>query len=169
MNKRNYPLFLIDRAKNQKYPNTYITCTDKNVGFVAQVSLIENDVPYYSLVENQKDFDLFKKTTKGGLYFEIIDFLNPDLDYNSSTNKSKIESLCKRAFKKCIHNEVDKVPNGEFGIDQQIKMIEETIELNERNYDSLVERARGNTKHADYLIKLSKAVLNTLLRVKNYE
>lgn len=165
-NKRDYPLFLIDRSKHAAYPFDLITCFDRTVGFVAKVIHMPTDVMYNEFLTQQKNvasgevlFDSIK-TKKGGIIILIIDFLY----YFEWTkeNQTRVKTLLKKGFKKFLHAEYDKTPSGELTLNDQIRQQELTIENARANYDALVARANGNREIADYQIALAEAILQTL-------
>lgn len=164
--KRDYPLFLIDRSKHQAFPYDYITCLDKTVGFVAKVIHLPTDVMYNEFIIQQKNvnssdviFDSIK-TRKGGIIILIIDFLHY-FDWTKE-NQTRVKTLLKKGFKKFMHAEYDKTPSGELTLNDQIRQQELTIENARANYDALVARANGNREIADYQIALAEATLQTL-------
>lgn len=165
-NKRDYPLFLIDRSKHQAFPYDYITCLDKTVGFVAKVIHLPTDVMYNEFITQQKNvnssdviFDSIK-TRKGGIIILIIDFLHY-FDWTKE-NQTRVKTLLKKGFKKFLHAEAEKVPVGDLSLDDQIIQQELTIERARAHYSDLVARANGDSELADYQIALAEATLQTL-------
>lgn len=165
-NKRDYPLFLIDRSKHQAFPYDYVTCMDKTVGFLAKVIHMPTDIMYNEFMTQQKNvssgdviFDSLK-TRKGGIVILVIDFLY----YFEWTkeNQTRVKTLLKKGFKKFLHAELENTPVGDLSIDDQIIQQELTIERAHAHYDDLVARANGDPKLADYQIALAEATLQTL-------
>lgn len=169
MKKRDYPLFMIDRTKSCSYPNDYITCLDREVGFVAKVIHIAETDAYRALVESlhhsNEFYSIELPLKKGGLILQIVGHL---YDFElTNESKSRIKVLLKKALKKYIHVEVSQAPaSGDFSIEQQISQQRDTIDLAIRNYDNLIERSKGDRRHADYQIELARATLRTLERAK---
>lgn len=165
-NKRDYPLFLIDRSKHQAFPVDYVTCLDKTVGFVAKVIHLPTDLMYTEFLSQQKNVNsgdiIFEsiKTRKGGIVILIIDFIH----YFEWTkeNQQRVKTLLKKGFKKFLHAEVEKVPVGNFSIEDQILQQELSIERAKSNYSDLVARANSDASYADYQIALAEATLQTL-------
>ncbi len=168
--KRNYPLFTIDRSKHSTYPFDYISCYDRTVGFIAKVVPFFEDAPFNEYLNRANEIEgaeitsvtmRFKK--KGGLIIVIEDFLY----YFELTkeNKNKVQSLLKKALKKYVHAEVEKTAMDNLDIHNQVKQQELTVERAKQNYDQLVEQVHGDKAHADYMIALAEATLETL---KNY-
>lgn len=165
-NKRDYPLFQIDRSKHESYPFDVVTCLDKTVGFVAKVIHMPTDIMFNEFVTQQKNvnsseiiFDSFK-ARRGGVVILIIDFL-----YHfewTKDNQVRVKTLLKKGFKKFLHAESSKTPVGELSLDNQILQQELTIERARANYPDLVARANGDAAYADYQIALAEATLQTL-------
>ena len=165
-NKRDYPLFLIDRSKHESYPFDVVTCLNKTVGFVAKVIHMPTDMMYNEFVTQQKNvnsseiiFDSFK-ARRGGVVILIIDFLH--FFEWTKENQVRVRTLLKKGFKKFLHTEGDKTPVGELSLDNQILQQELTIERAKQNYSDLVARANGDAAYADYQIALAEATLQTL-------
>lgn len=165
-NKRDYPLFLIDRSKLTSFPFDMVTCFDKTVGFVAKVIHMPTDVMYNEFLTQQKNvasgevlFDSVK-TKKGGIIILIIDFLY----YFEWTkeNQTRVKTLLKKGFKKFMHTEYDNTPSGDLTLDNQIIQQELSIQNARANYEALVARANGDREIADYQIALAEATLQTL-------
>lgn len=168
MNKRNYPLFLIDRSKNNSYPFDYITCLDRQVGFIARIIYFKDDIPLNEFIEVQKKRQNSEiggqvyRFKKGGLIMVVEDYLYY-FDITDETT-ARINSLMKKAFKKYIHTEGERAPDiNSLGIDEQIRQQELSIERAKANFDDLVKRS--SEKEAKYAISLAEATLETL---KNY-
>lgn len=165
--KRDYPLFTIDRSKHSSYPNDFITCYDRNVGFVAKVLFFNNDQMYKEFVDvaaNSENFDIVTLTNRvktGYIIITIVDFF-----YHfewTTEKKTRIKTLLKKAFKKYVHAENLKAPIGDaLSIDNQIKQQEETINRAKANYQQLVQNCFNDKKLADYQIALAEATLESL-------
>lgn len=165
--KRNYPLFTVDRSKHSTYPFDFITCYDRTVGFVARVIPFFEDAPFNEYLKKSSEIDGAETTSitkrfnkQGGLVLVIEDFLYY-FEWTSE-NKSRVQSLLKKALKKFLHAEVDRTAMGDLDIENQIKQQQESVELAKQNYQQLVERMHGDKKHADYVIALAEATLETL-------
>ena len=165
MKKREYPLFLIDRSRNDGYPFDFVACFDREVGFVARVVYFKENEAFEAFLEQRENVanaevgSFIVRFNKGGVALVIEDFLY----YFDLTNevKSRVQTLLKKAAKKYLHAEVERTPHDEYGIDEQVKLIELTVEHNKRNRTALVARSSGE-KEADYNIGLLEAVLETL-------
>jgi len=173
MNKRGYPLFLIDRTKNLAYPFDYITCFDKTVGFISRVEFFKRDVEYFEFVtnvgkiENSEFFNLTMKLKEGGLILFCEDFLYSfDL---TQDNKNRVKTLLKKALKKYLHAEIDRTAFDDLGIDNQIKMQQQTIDKMRQNYDLIIAQSNGDASNADYMIAVAEATLKTLKSVRDRE
>ncbi|MGL4956491.1 MAG: hypothetical protein ACRC9X_04875 [Bacteroidales bacterium] len=170
MNKREYPLFLIDRSKNAGYPFDYVSCFDRECGFVGRVVQFPTDEMYNTFIEqsiNTQDGKIVYtslKTKRGGIVLIIEDFLYY-FEWTAEI-KGRIQTLLKKAFKKYIHAEIERTPFGETTIDEQIKAQQLTIERAKQNYPDLLQRCNGDKKAADYNIKLAEDMLNSLKMVK---
>ena len=167
MTKRNYPLFIIDRSRHSSYPYDFISCYDREVGFIAKSLFFNNDQMYREFLDtaaSKENFDIITITHRyrnGYVMLIIVDFLY----YFEWTNekKTRIKTLLKKSLKKYLHAENIKAPKGEaLSIDNQIKMQEETIARAKANYEELIKRSLGDSKLADYQIALIEATLNTL-------
>lgn len=170
--KRKYPLFTIDRSKQNSFPYDFITCYDNEVGFIARVIFFPVDEPYYQLLANsdkipEAEHTFIKhKFKKGGMFIQIEDFLY-QFDWTND-NKKRIATLLKRALKKYLHAEVDRTAHKDLSIDEQIKQQELTIERAKAHYDELLKRSLGDKKIADYQIALAEATLDSLKQLKDY-
>lgn len=168
--KRNYPLFTIDRAKSPGYPFDYITCYDREVGFIARVLVLHTDDAFdefkkrTSAVENHEISIYMYPLKRGGIAIVAEDFLY-NFDVNAQT-KSRIQTLMKKAVKKYLHATFESEPGGDdFGIDNQILQQKLTIERNKANFEALVARAPSR-EDAVYSMKLADAILETLKKYK---
>lgn len=168
MEKRKFPLFLIDRSKHYSYPFDFIVCTDKNVGFVARVISISDDLNFVDFVSKLNDDQKFisVKLRNGGIIIVVETFLY-DFVITKETDQ-RIQTLLKKGLKKFLHAEVDKIP-GALSIDDQIKQQQLTIEQAKANYEKLVERCQGNKNISDYQIQLAEAILDSLKILKDLE
>lgn len=168
MEKRNYPLILIDRSKPANYPNDYIVCLDREVGFVARVVPFFENHSLNLFIEKSKlnpDFDyisiIYKfRHREGGVILAIDDFLhNFEIE---KKQKNRLKVLLKKALKKYLHAEVERTPKDDLSIENQIKQQQLTVERAKSNYDDLLLRANGDKELADYQIALVEATLETL-------
>jgi len=109
-NKRDYPLFLIDRSKAQSYPFDFVTCLDNTVGFVGKIISFSEDAQYNAFVEqqnvaaNENTFYQGLKCTKGRVVLVCEKFLHsfePTQD-----NKARINTLLNKALKKYLHTDL---------------------------------------------------------------
>lgn len=141
MNKREYPLFMIDRTKSASYPFDYVTCTDRTVGFVARIVFFPADVQYFefiktaSNIETSEFFNVTFKMKEGGIILVCEDFLY-SFDLNNE-NKKRVQTLLKKALKKYLHAENDRLSDEDgFGIESQMfttsKLFEMVVE--QRNW-----------------------------------
>lgn len=168
--KRDYPLFTIDRTKSSSYPFDYITCYNREVGFIARVLVLHTDDAFdefkkhTSVVENHEISIYLHPLKRGGIAIVVEDFFY-SFDVNTQT-KSRIQTLMKKAVKKYLHATFESEPDGDdFGINNQIKQQELTIERNKSNFDALVARC-PDRESAIYSIQLSEAILETLKKYK---
>ncbi len=167
--KRNYPLFTIDRTKSPSYPFDYITCYDREVGFIARVVILQNDDAFDELQKRSSALEYYEISIymqhfkRGGIALVVEDFLYY-FEVNGQT-KSRIQTLMKKAIKKYLHATFESEPhNADLGIDDQILQQELTIQRSKSNFEALV--ARSNMESAIYAIKLSEATLETLKKYK---
>lgn len=171
MNKRTYPLFLIDRSKAAAYPFDYITCFDQTCGFVARVVPFFSDQPFNEFItmsrkiEGSEYASVTYKFNRGGVVLVIEDYLY-DFQLTGEV-KTRIHTLLKKALKKYLHAEVERTPANDLSIENQIKQQELTIERARQNYDDLVHRANGDREYADYQIALAEATLETLKKFRD--
>lgn len=172
MSKRNYPLFTIDRSKNSSYPFDFITCYDKEVGFIAKSIPFFEKESYHNFLsvtkERLKNPDVLTITyefKKGGVVLYVEDFLY-NFEWNNK-NTARVKTLLKKALKKYLHAEVDRTAHDGLGIEDQIKQQELTVERAKQNYVELLERAMGDKKLADYQIALAEATLESLKFVRD--
>jgi len=167
MNKRDYPLFLIDRSCATSYPFNFIVCFDKTVGFVARVVHFPADQQYFefvktaSQIEHAEYMNVMFKAKRGGVILVCEDFL-----YHfelTPANLKRVQTLLKKALKKFLHAEVERTPDlKDLDIDNQIIQQQLTVERAKQMYDDLVRRANGDKKVVDYQIALAEATLETL-------
>jgi len=152
--KRNYPLFMIDRSKPEAYPFDYIVCHDKTVGFTARVVFFPKTEQYQEYIRQAEKVDgseivqLNMPFKNGGVILLIEKFF-----YNfewTTENRTRIATLLKKALKKYLHAELNRTPFDDLGIENQIKQQQLTLERTEQNYDDLVKRANGDKEIANY-------------------
>lgn len=155
--KRNYPLFIIDRTMTDAYPNEYVVCLDKELGFIAKAFSVGDDEAF-ELIEDS--FDIFKYRGKSNnIVLKIEDYL---YDVNlSNEQKQRVKTLLKKAFKKLMHviEEIFDTEN-DFSIKNQIALLRETQQHNQNNYLKMVEKNGKET--TDYAFKLLEATIKTL-------
>lgn len=165
--KRDYPLFIIDRSKNQSYPYDIVVCLDKSVGFVSKVMHLPTDLMFNEFLSaNSKSIGFESvKTKKGGIIIQIVEYLFEDS--TTPENQQRIKTLLKKGFKKFLHAEIDRTPHSDCSIENQILQQELTIERARSNYSELVARAGGDTSYADYQIALAEATLDTLKKYRD--
>ena len=144
--KRDFPLFLIDRLKNETYPFDYIACFDTEVGFVSRVVPFFDDASFHEFITSSKKVDnseytsiTFKFKRSGGLVIVIEDFLF-QFEWNGQ-KKTRVRTLLKKALKKYLHVEVERTPHDDYSIDNQIIQQVLTVENAKSNYDKLLLRA----------------------------
>lgn len=172
MSKRNSPLIFIDRTRSEAYPSDYVIVNDKDVGFVARViELTDNQaIDDFSVAQCSARpngdvlFHCYRFKKGGGVALLVEDFLH-DFDITNK-DRTRITSLLKRAVKKLLYAEADRVP-AEIGLDSQIKQQALTIERAKQNYDDLVARAGGDRAVADHQIQLAQATLESLETLRN--
>lgn len=173
MKKREYPLFMIDRSRSAKYPSDFITCLDREVGFVAQVLHLPNaDVwreflAAFRQIEHPEltGFALPFKT--GGVVLRVLEFL---YEFEVSTEtKNRVQVLLKKGLKKYLHAEVERTPAGDRGLENQIRQQQLTLERAEQNYEDLLARANGSHEIADHQIALQRETIESLKRLKHLQ
>ncbi len=170
MNKRTYPLHIIDRSKNSSFPFDFVTCLHKTCGFVARVVHFKDGEKYKAFRETLKQIEnhslicVYQDLKQGGVVLQIEDYLF-SFDETNTKQVSKVKSLLNRALKYYLHGEVKRTPKGEFGVDKQIQQQELTIERAKNNYDALV--AETSKEQADYTIELAEATLETLKKFRD--
>ena len=148
--KRDYPLFTIDRTKAPGYPFDYITCYDREVGFIARVVVLSTNIAFdefmlrSSAVENNEISTYMERFKRGGIAVVISDFFY-NFDVNTKT-KSRIQALLKKGTK---------------------KYLTVTIERNKANFDALLARATDR-ETAIYTMKIAEETLNTLKKYKEF-
>ena len=81
--------------------------------------------------------------------------------------KSRIQVLLKKALKKYLHAEAERMPKDDLSIENQIKQQQLTVERAKSGYDDLLRRANGDKELADYQIALAEATLETLKAFKD--
>lgn len=167
--KRDYPLILIDRSK-AAYPNDYIVCLDREVGFVAKVVFFAKEDAWREFLALFKDIEhnelagLTMHLKTGGVALQVVDYL---YHFEVATEtKSRVQVLLKKALKKYLHAEVERTPLKSLGIEDQIKQQRLTLERALQSYDDLVERVNGSREIADYQIDLVRETIRTLERFK---
>lgn len=167
--RRDYPLFTIDRTKAPGYPFDYITCYDREVGFIARVVVLPTNIAFdefmlrSSAVENNEISTYMERFKRGGIAVVISDFFY-NFDINTKT-KSRIQALLKKGTKKYLTATFERELNWDFSIDDQIKQQELTIERNKANFDALLARATDR-ETAIYTMKIAEETLNTLKKYK---
>jgi len=164
--KRKYPLFIIDRSKSENYPNDYIVCLNREVGFVAQIIFLPKNDMYKSFIENFQKIENYEIAgvhypfhRGGGVVLQVVEFLHY-FDIDGKTTK-RIQSLLRKALKKYLHTESNRTAHGDLGIDNQIKQMELNLEHTLNNYNKLIERTESK-EYADYLIGITKETIQTL-------
>ena len=171
MNKRDYPLILIDRSCAASYPYIFVAVFDQTVGFVARVIHFFNDEQYDAWMQavtgtEKETFAFSVPLKRGGVVLVIEDFFH-DFEFNRE-HRSRIATLLKKAMKKVLHAEVDRTPDmKDLDIDNQILQQEMTIERAKANYDDLVHRSGDNPAAAKYQIALAEATLETLKKFRD--
>ena len=85
----------------------------------------------------------------------------------TTENRNRIKTLLKKALKKHLHTEADRTAYGDCDIDNQILQQQETIERARSNYSALVQRTNGDPTHADHVIRLAEATLETLKKFRD--
>lgn len=170
MNKRTYPLILIDRSCAASYPYIFVAVFDQTVGFVARVIYFFHDEQYNAWMQavsgtEKETFAYALPLKRGGVVLVIEDFF---YEFDISKNRSRISSLMKKAIKKVLHAEVDRTPNmKDIDIDNQILQQKMTIERAKANYDDLMHRSGDNPEVAKYQIALAEATLETLKKFRD--
>jgi len=172
MNKRKYPLFLIDRSKNANLPFDYIACLDREVGFIARVVPFFDDAPLHEFIALSMEIEdsdytsiIFRFKKKGGLVMVIEDFLY-NFDWTTE-KKTRVKTLLKKALKKYMHAEVERTPHDDLSLENQIMQQQLIVERAKSNYDELLRRANGDHNLADYQIALSEATLASLKTLRD--
>jgi len=155
--KRNYPLFIIDRTMTDAYPNEYVVCLDKEVGFIAKAFSVRDDEAF-DLIED--GFDILKYRGKSNnIVLKIEDYL---YDVNlSNEQKQRVKTLLKKAFKKLMHVIEDMFDlDDDLGIKNQIALMKETLQHNMNNYTKMVEKNGKET--IDHSFRLLEEIIKTL-------
>ena len=162
--KRDYPLFIIDRSKPESHPYDFVVCLDDAIGFVAKFIHCNSELTfnfYVQLLEiepsSQWNYEL-KKLRKGGLVLHIEEFLHEVV--MTAKNEKRVQWLLKKAMNKYIFAEVSRTPQGDLGIDNQIKQQQLSIDRAKSQYNALV--ARSSVEEADFAIQIAEATLHTL-------
>lgn len=168
--KRDYPLFLIDRSKLSTYPFDYISCFDREVGFVARIVIFKEDKLFNEFIlqqSNISDAEIGSYATRlkmGGVILVVEDFL-----YHfeiTGAIKERIKTLMKKAMKKYLFATYERETDGtDFNIENQIKMQELTIERAKSTFDALIKRS--SEEEAKYNIALAESILDTLKMVQD--
>ena len=168
--KREYPLFLIDRSKHSTYPFDFIACFDSQVGFVARVVPFFQNAPLDEFIEQSKKIPdsentsiVYRFKNKGGIIVLIEDFL-----YNfewTTEIKTRIRTLLKKALKKYLHAEVDKTPDGDLNIENQIKMMNLSIEKTKANIESYINTVGNDAAY--YQLQLLESVVTSLKMLRD--
>ena len=155
--KRNYPLFIIDRTMSDNYPNEYVVCLDKEVGFIAKAFAV-NDNNTFNLIED--NFDILKCRGKNSnVVLKIEDYIY-DVQLTND-QKQRIKTLLKKGFKKLMHVIEDLFDvDDDLSIKNQITLLKETQQHNKNNYLKMVEKNGKET--TDYAFKLLEATIKTL-------
>ena len=100
----------------------------------------------------------------GGVILVIENFLY-EIEVTNDV-KRRVQTLLKKALKKYIHSSIEKDTNGkDLGINNQIKMMQATVERAKANYTEIV-KVTGEIE-AKYNIKLAEAILATLEKIKS--
>lgn len=150
--KRQYPLFIIDKAVTEGFPYHHIAVMGEEP-FVVRVRLLENLNDY-----TPTGSFLLHPLHKGAILFEVV---------STNYNSPKIQSLLKKAAKKYLLGYRDEnYKDKDLNIDNQIYQQKLTIEHNKRNYHRLVAQAGGNEELAKFNIALAQATLESLYKVK---
>ena len=150
--KRQYPLFIIDKAVTEGFPYHHIAVMGEEP-FVVRVRLLENLNDY-----TPTGAFLLHPLHKGAVLFEVV---------STKYDSPKIQSLLKKAAKKYLLGYRDEnYKDKDLNIDNQIHQQKLTIEHNKRNYHRLVEQAGGNEELAKFNIALAQATLESLYKVK---
>ncbi len=122
----NYPTLIIDKSKPDSFPYDYVVCLDKKIKFVAKYIHYNSELSFNNFISEMENATgsvfLFKKSHKGALVISVIEFLNNEdsMLFTDSENKH-LHRLLKFALKKYIFAEVSRTPQGDLGIDNQIK------------------------------------------------
>jgi len=78
----------------------------------------------------------------------------------TAKNEKRVQWLLKKAMNKYIFAEVSRTPQGDLGIDNQIKQQQLSIDRAKSQYNALV--ARSSVEEADFAIQIAEATLHTL-------
>ena len=161
---RNTPLFIIDRSRHAKYPYIYLVCTDKEFPFVAKCQHFKTNEDWKIHVESVNkskfyDFTKLHHFKTGGVSLSIDSFIlnNKDLD---NPSMKRVKTLLNKGLKKILHAEKDLVAAHDLSIENQIKMMQETVIRAQANYDDLVKRS--SIEEADFNIALAQAAVESL-------
>lgn len=150
--KRQYPLFIIDKAVTEGFPYHHIAVMWEEP-FVVRVRLLENLNDY-----TPTGAFLLHPLHKGAVLFEVV---------STKYDSPKIQSLLKKAAKKYLLGYYDNnYKNKDLSIDNQIYQQQLTIEHQKRNFANLVARAGGDENLAKYNIALAQATLESLQQLK---
>lgn len=166
--KNDFPFFIIDRTKPESYPFDFVVCTDSQFGFIAKIIHYTSELTFNSFISLQEEitnsefyYD-FKKLKVGGLVL-IIERFTYEFEFTEKALK-RVQWCMKKALSKFIFAEVQRTPQGDLDIDNQIKQQKLSIERAKSQYNALV--ARSSVEEADYAIKLAEATLFTLEQAK---
>lgn len=164
---------MIDRSRSAKYPSDFITCLDREVGFVAQVLHISNAEVWreflaaFSQIEHPELEGIATPFKTGGVVLRIHEFLH-DFEVSTET-KNRVQVLLKKALKKYLHAEVERTPVGDRGLENQIRQQQLTLERAEQNYTDLLARAGGSREIADQQIALQRETIDSLKRLRHLQ
>ena len=150
--KRQYPLFIIDKAVTEGFPYHHIAVMGEEPFFV-RVRLLKNLNDY-----TPTGAFLLHPLHKGAVLFEVV---------STNYDSPKIQSLLKKAAKKyMLGYKTNNYKNKELSLDNQIYQQQLTIEHQKRNFAHLVARAGGDENLAKYNIALAQATLESLQQLK---
>lgn len=172
MNKRTYPLILIDRSKHSTYPYDFVVVLDNDTPFISKVRYVKDEDIYNQFISRTPVYNDHETPTyasyrlkSGGVILTIERFITDNIEFNNKKNK-RIEALLKRAIGKYIHGERVVSMRGDTGIDNQILLMEATIDRAKANYADLVARSSAPDE-AMQAIDIAIATLDTLKKVRD--
>lgn len=150
--KRNYPLFIVDKTTSEAFPHHHIAVMGENP-FVIRVRVLKNlDVTPCGAF-------YLHSLSSTVILFEVV---------STKDDGPQIQSLLKKAAKKYMLSYRDNNYKGkDLSLDNQIHQQYLTIEHNKRNFDKLVERAGGNAELAKFNIAMAEATLASLKKLKD--